>query len=208
MIKQLTLYCSFAIFLLAVGGAVTQLQAHCQKKEGLPHSGDHPHCSEPLLYPVYDVSIDGGFEYDEDGSLPTNPEGTLPGIGIDWIFDGKMVASLRPRDDVLDMGFFYGKTFDSGASRDVCFDQSLTEGEFPKEEDPNESYVAFGGFLRKHGKSTAEGMFWFWGNTGSPDTDGDVLYLLKIERYFKGTESDFGFPKDDKIMHKHTGLSR
>ena len=190
MIKQLTLFCTFAIFILAVGGAVTSAQAHCQEEgSGLPHTGDHPHCTkEPLIYDEYDVVID------IIGSV-------LPGVGLKWVYDGKSVGSLRPRDDILDMIYFDGEPspFDTGVLASVCFNQNGELGD-PEIPDPA-AYpeVRFGGFLQKHRKSTARGMFWFPGRTND-SADGVVLYLLIIEGTFTG-DSGVGFPKNGKIMH-------
>jgi hypothetical protein len=58
--------------------------------------------------------------------------------------------------------------------------------------------VRFGGFLRKHRKSVAEGMFWFPGTTR--DLLDNVLYLLKIEGTFTDDDPVKGFPKNEKVM--------
>lgn len=180
MIKQLTLFCTFAIFMLAVGGAVTPLQAHCQDPPR-PHSGDHPHCSEPLAFPVYDVVIDEGY-VDADGGV------ILPGTGIGWVYDGKAVSSLNPRSDQLNISYFENKTSHDARK---CFGTGIASTI------PSWPEVTFGGMLRKQRKATAEGFFWFRGTTIDPN-DGEVLYLLKIEGGF--AEGPNGFPKNDEIM--------
>jgi hypothetical protein len=55
MIKQLILICTFAFLMLAFGGTVAPLQAHCQP-EGFPHAPPHPHCPADRQY---DVTIFG-----------------------------------------------------------------------------------------------------------------------------------------------------
>ena len=176
MIKQLSLYCLTAIFfMLGVGGSVTPLQAHCQTEPGLPHTGNHPHCTNSSqIYPVYDVKIDGGINGTGD---------ILPGTGVGWVYDGKAVGSLRPRNDPLDMSYFDEVTFDTGVAANQCFDQ----------------VVLFGGFLRKHRKNVAEGMFWFEGTT-SDSSDGVVLYLLQIEGTFYDADGAGFFPGNEKFM--------
>ena len=179
MIKQLTLFC-IVPFLILTGTAVfTPLQAHCQKPP-LPHSGDHPHCTkDPLIYDVYDVAI-GGSGYD------------LVGTGIGWVYDGKAVGSLRPRDDLLDMSYFYDRIFDTPATANDCFVCDINPY-------PGYPCVRFGGSLRKQKKDTATGMFWFEGTTTDP-SDGNVLYLLKVEGSFDANSDPLGFPKNEKIM--------
>jgi len=49
MWKKLILFCTFAIFMLAIGGAVTSVWAHdaCDEAGGKgKHSPDHPHCNQ------------------------------------------------------------------------------------------------------------------------------------------------------------------
>ncbi len=61
MWKKLTLFCTFAIFMLAVGGAVTPVWAHanCDDPEGKgKHSPNHPHCGV-----VNDGTTDDGNLY-------------------------------------------------------------------------------------------------------------------------------------------------
>jgi len=82
-----------------------------------------------------------------------------------------------------------GRTFDL----DMTYIRSeVGDGCFP-------SAVKFGGFFRKHKKSTANGMFWFPGTTS--DGLDNVLYLLKIDGTFDLDTSDDGFPGNDKIMY-------
>jgi hypothetical protein len=186
MIKQLTLFCTFAIFMLAVGGVVTPLQAHCEGR----HTGDHPHCP-PQVYDAYDVEID------PDG-LDDPTKAVLPGVGLKWLYDGKMVGSLRPRSDFLDMGYFVVDDpeltpFENDILASDCFFDPPPDDSFPVY-----PWVKFGGILRKHRKSIAEGMFWFPGTTKAPAVQ--VLYLLKIEGTFTGDDPVNGFPKNEKVM--------
>ena len=178
MIKQLTLFCTFAFFMLGAGGVVSPLQAHCVENDPeAVHSGDHPHCnvdSPPAeSYPVYDVFIDGGF------NDPYVVGFLLPGEGLKWIWNGRQVGSTyeQGRTSQLDMTWIRSKVGD---------------GCFPSE-------VGFGGFFRKHKKSTANGMFWFPGTTS--DGLDNVLYLLKIDGYFFGGPSVNGFPGNDEFMY-------
>ena len=177
MLNKLILFCAFAIFMLAVGGVVTPLQAHCEGR----HSGDHPHCP-PQVYDAYDVVID------PDGAV-------LPGFGEEWLYDGKSVGSLRPRSDFLNMSYFETVTFGPGLSASFCFDQN-NHLDIPNPADY--PWVRFGGFLQKHRKNTAVGWFWFPGTTS--DLLDNVLYLLKIEGTFTDDDPVNGFPKNEKVM--------
>jgi hypothetical protein len=63
MLKQLTLFCTFAIFMLAAGGAVTPAWAHAECGEGGKgkHSEGHPHCVDGSTDDgsLYRVWVDG-----------------------------------------------------------------------------------------------------------------------------------------------------
>jgi hypothetical protein len=182
MLNKLILFCTFAIFMLAVGGAVTPVWAHDDCEPGGKHSSNHPHCNvDPPpaeSYPLYDVLIDGGWNPDIPG--PVIPGSFLPGEGSDWIWNGRQVGSTYADRRIfpLDMTYIQTKV---GTG---CFS----------------SVVFMGGFFRKHKKSTANGMFWFPGTTS--DGLDDVLYLLKIDGDFDDVPNyDEGFPGNDKIMH-------
>jgi hypothetical protein len=67
MIKKLTLFCTFAIIMLAVGGAVTPVWAHavCTEDGKGKHSLGHPHCDEVTGTTtdgsLYKVSVSGAL---------------------------------------------------------------------------------------------------------------------------------------------------
>ena len=177
MWNKLILFCTFAIFMLAVGGVVTPLQAHCVTDDpNAVHSGDHPHCnvdSPPAeSYPLYNVDIDGGF------NDPYVAGFLLPGEGIEWIWNGRQVGSTYAQGRVFPLDM----TYIQESVGTECFGP----------------VVRFGGFFRKHKKSTANGMLWFPGTTS--DGLDNVLYLLKIDGYFAGGPVD-GFPGNDEIMY-------
>ena len=156
MLNRLILFCTFAIFMLAVGGVGTPLQAHCKGQ----HSPPHEHCNvepPPPKNSLYNVFIDGGINRDYSGS-------NLPGEGWKWIWDGKQVGSTYAQTRKFPLGMTYIQT----EVGEDCFDP----------------VVLMGGFFRKAKKSTANGMLWFSGTTR--DGEDDVLYLLKIDGYFGG----------------------
>jgi hypothetical protein len=147
--------------------------AHCKGKHATnPPAG---HCDgepPPEEDPLYDVFIDGGF------INANNPAYLLPGEGLNWIWNGRQVGSTYAQGRIFDLDMTYIRS-------------EVGDGCFP-------SAVKFGGFFRKAKKSTANGMFWFWGTT-SNGLD-DVLYLLKIDGYFGGGPVN-GFPGNDEIMY-------
>ena len=94
MLKQLTLFCTFAIFMLAAGGAVTPVWAHAECGEGGKgkHSEGHPHCvdgstDDGSLYRVWVDGVCAGVWNEE----------SLSGSG-DWLagtcVDGSWNGSL------------------------------------------------------------------------------------------------------------------
>jgi hypothetical protein len=182
MLNKLILFCTFAIFMLAVGGVVTPVWAHDDCEPGGKHSSNHPHCNvDPPpaeSYPLYDVFIDWGIVGDKKGFL-------LPGLGTNWIWNGRQVGSTYADRRIfpLDMTHIIDD-----------LDDGVGTGCFP-------SVVLMGGFFRKHKKSTANGMFWFPGTTTSDPVE-EVLYLLIIEGTFADSiDTDFGFPGNNKIMY-------
>jgi hypothetical protein len=190
MLNKLILFCTFAIFMLAVGGVVTPLQAHCKGK----HSAPHEHCIDlppAESYPLYDVLIDGGWDPDIPG--PVISGSILPGEGWDWIWNGRQVGSTYAQGrtfplEMTNISPFVGNLLYDDSEPPViigyeCFDNLVT----------------FGGFFRKHKKNTANGLLWFPGTTS--DGLDDVLYLLKIDGHFDDDTSGDGFPGNDKIMH-------
>jgi len=155
MLKKLTLFCTFAIFMLAVGGVVTPLQAHCPDPEEYPdavHSGDHPHCSGGSTDDqLYDVQITGDIE----------------GVGNNWGAGTKQVGfnfsnSAGPNGELSNLGFFRGLF---GAEGDICF---------PDDPIPISSVI-----LEKHKRGTAKALIWFWAYTH--DTNNLTRYLYHLE---------------------------
>jgi hypothetical protein len=182
MLNKLVRLCAFAVFMLAVGGVVTPVWAHDDCGPDGKHSLGHPHCNvDPPpaeTDPLYDVVIDDG------GSR-------LLGAGERFIWNGRQVGSTyeQGRSFPLDMTWIHNNFFNNTQ----CF-ACVESGCSP-------TYtVYFGGFFRKHKKSIANGMLWFWGTT--QDGTETVLYLLRLDGYF-ADDSDvvFGFPGNDKIMY-------
>jgi hypothetical protein len=107
MIKQLTLFCTFAIFMLAVGGAVTSVWAHavCTEDGKGKHSLGHPHCVGGFTNAgsLYKVSV--------SGALVLGPHTGHDGVGNK--------ESVSVNWDYLDMDLSYvERNVDNGAK---CF---------------------------------------------------------------------------------------
>jgi hypothetical protein len=86
------------------------------------------------------------------------------------------VYSQRGRNELINLDFFR-VLFDLKGL--LCFggtDPTISTN-------PPNQMTKFGGFLRKHKKDAANGMFWFRGYT-SDTADGDVLYLLEVTGEF------------------------
>ena len=157
MIKQLTLFCSFAILMLAFSGTVTPLQAHCQP-EGFPHAPPHPHCPADQLY---DVKIFGP----NIGSTPY----FFYGEGYDWQANTKQVGFNHSDPDgpygwmeLLDFRELFG------TDGDKCFPVGQTEiGSV---------------ILQKAKRGTAKALIWFWGYTR--DQSKEVLYHFEFNGVF------------------------
>jgi hypothetical protein len=86
MFKQLTLFCTFAIFMLAVGGAVTPVWAHDDCGPGGKHSGDHPHCIDgPKGGGLYDVTVTGQLA-SNDTYTGHDPVGSAESVEVNFQF--------------------------------------------------------------------------------------------------------------------------
>jgi hypothetical protein len=101
MIKQLTLFCTFAIFMLAVGGAVTPVWAHdvCDELGGKgKHSPGHPHCDldtgTTTDGSLYKVSVSGALVLGEH--IGHDGVGNKESVSVNW--------------DYLDMNLSFLKT--------------------------------------------------------------------------------------------------
>ena len=163
MIKQLTLLCTFAIFMLTFGGAVAPLQAHCQN-EGFPHAPPHPHCrGDTTDDRLYDVTITG---LDEFGSI------IFYGEGDSWTANTKQVGFNHPNPEgpngFLNLGFFREHFGDIG---NKCF---------PDDPTPLNSVI-----LQKAKRGTAKALIWFWGYTHEDGNDMQVLYHFEFNGVFE-----------------------
>ena len=160
MIKQLTLFCTFAIFMLAFGGTVTPLQAHCQP-DGLPHAPPHPHCPADQLY---SVKIFGINENGRDSLI-------FYGEGKDWQSNTKQVgfnhSSPSGPNGYLNLNAFRAHF---GSEGDACFRNSKT---------PISSVI-----LQKAKRGTAKALIWFWGHTHEVGNNTLVLYHFEFNGEF------------------------
>ena len=87
MWKKLTLFCTFAIFILAVGGAVTPVWAHdvCDELGGKgKHSPGHPHCVDGTTNDgsLYDVRVSGALSLDR--STGHDGVGNKESVSVNW----------------------------------------------------------------------------------------------------------------------------
>ena len=160
MLKKLTLFCTFAIFMLAVGGVVMPLQAHCPDLEENPdavNSGNHPHCSgESTDDQLYDVQITGD----------------ILGVGNNWGAGTNQVGfnfsnSAGPNGQLSNLGFFRELFGDNGT---ICF---------PDDPIPISSVI-----LEKHKRGTAKALIWFWAYTHDINNDTQYLYHLELNGLF------------------------
>ena len=108
---------------------------------------------KPTNFPDYDVLIAGAVSGESVAS---------------WGYNGKQVYSQRGRNEEMNLNYFRA-FFDSGKG-ERCF------GDI-------DAMTNFGGFLRKHKKGAANGMFWFVGSTGDTPIE-PVLYLLVVTGEF------------------------
>jgi hypothetical protein len=125
-------------------------------------------------FPDYNVIIDGAVSAKSVNS---------------WGYNGKQVYSQRNSPEVMNLDFFREFFGPKGLS---CF--GGTDPTVPENE-PNLK-TNFNGFLRKHKKDAANGMFWFRGHTSDP-ADGKVLYLLEVTGKFDDPAT---WPKNDNLM--------
>ena len=90
MIKQLTLFCTFAIFMLAVGGAVTSVWAHavCTEDGKGKHSLGHPHCDEATGTTtdgsLYDVWVSGALDLGIEPHTGHDGVGNKETVSVNW----------------------------------------------------------------------------------------------------------------------------
>jgi len=122
MIKQLTLFCTFAIFMLAVGGAVTSVWAHavCTEDGKGKHSLGHPHCVDGTTTDgsLYDVSVSGALLLD-----PSK-------IGHDGVGNKESVSVNYDFVD-MDLRFFqyyFGDDDQGNGDGFKCFSDAPVEG--------------------------------------------------------------------------------
>ena len=168
MIKQLTLFCTFAIFMLAVGGVVTPLQAHCVTDDpNAVHSGDHPHCPGGSTDDqLYDVEITG----------------FISGVGNNWGAGKKQVGfnfsnSAGPNGQLSNLDFFRGLF---GAEGIICF--------------PDETIEISSVILEKHKRGTAKALIWFLAYTHDPTNKTQYLYHLELNGLFTGPNGSKDWP--------------
>jgi hypothetical protein len=90
------------------------------------------------------------------------------------------VYSQRGREEPINLDYFRGLFGPEGLS---CFGSIG-------------SPTYFGGFLRKHKKDAANGMFWFVGSTGVAPLK-EVLYLLEVTGEFVNPAT---WPENDNLM--------
>ena len=112
---------------------------------------------KPGNFPDYDVLIEGAVSGES---------------GVSWGYNGRQVYSQRGRQEKMNLDYF--RTFFGPKGLDCFGGTDPTNSELP----PN-SMTNFGGFLRKHKKGAANGMFWFVGSTGDAPIE-PVLYLLVV----------------------------
>jgi len=110
MLNKLILFCTFAIFMLAVGGAVTPVWAHnvCDELGGKgKHSPGHPHCDADT-----GTTNDGSlYKVSVSGALVLGPHTGHDGVGNK--------ESVSVNWDYLDMDLSYvERNVDNGAK---CF---------------------------------------------------------------------------------------
>jgi hypothetical protein len=161
MLKKLTLFCTFAIFMLAVGGVVTPLQAHCPEvTEDNPdpvHSGDHPHCrDEPTDDQLYNVKITG----------------YINGVGDNWGAGQKQIGfnfsnSAGPNGQLSNLVNFRLLFGNDGIT---CF--------------PDDPIDISSVILEKHKRGTAKALIWFWAYTREPGNTEQYLYHLELNGLF------------------------
>ena len=164
MQKKLTVLFAFAIFVLVVGWAVTPAQAHCPKKDGAVHSGNHPHCTKIGTEDgEYSVAIDEAVEGQSDDLWRLSSGGKQIGLGN---LSGQVIGQL-------DLSFFTVPTPGGpfSTTRGInCFSNSDVELS------PQAS-------IKKGRRGRAEGHFWFGGKTDDGVTT--VLYALDVFGLFE-----------------------
>jgi hypothetical protein len=126
---------------------------------------------------VYDVVIAGAVSSGESSDF--------------WGYNGKQVYSQYGRHEEMNLNYFRA-FFDPKGKGLSCFggtDSTISTS-------PPNLMTNFGGFLRKHKKDAANGMFWFRGHT-SDTADGTVLYLLEVTGEF---DNPPGWPENGSLM--------
>jgi hypothetical protein len=133
---------------------------------------------KPTNFPDYNVEIEGAVS---GGSIEP------------WGYNGKQVYSQRGRNELMNLDYFRVEFGPKGlrcfGGTDPTISTNLTN-----------QMTNFGGFLRKHKKDAANGMFWFVGSTGDvpPLERKQVLYLLEVTGEFVGGPA--GWPENENLM--------